>query len=50
MTTRIAILVAIVANTAFAAPAPDYLTEVKPLLSLRCFDCHGGLKQKAKLR
>ena len=50
MSTRIAILVAIVANAAFAAPAPDYLTEVKPLLALRCFDCHGGLKQKAKLR
>ena len=28
----------------------DYLTEVKPLLASRCFDCHGGLKQKAKLR
>ena len=30
--------------------APDYLKEVKPLLASRCFDCHGGLKQKAKLR
>lgn len=50
MTTRIAFLVAIVANTTFAALAPDYLTEVKPLLASRCFDCHGGLKQQAKLR
>ncbi|MGB0580029.1 MAG: c-type cytochrome domain-containing protein, partial [Limisphaerales bacterium] len=50
MSTRIAFLVAIVANAVFAAPAPDYLTEVKPLLASRCFDCHGGLKQKAKLR
>lgn len=30
--------------------APDYLKEVKPLLASRCFDCHGGLKQKGKLR
>ena len=33
-----------------AMAAPDYLTEVKPLFASRCFDCHGGLKQKAKLR
>ena len=30
--------------------APDYLTAVKPLFASRCFDCHGALKQKAKLR
>ena len=30
--------------------APDYVTEVKPLFASRCFDCHGALKQKAKLR
>ena len=30
--------------------APDYLKEVKPLFASRCFDCHGALKQEAKLR
>ena len=30
--------------------APDYLQDVKPLLASRCFDCHGALKQEAKLR
>jgi hypothetical protein len=30
--------------------APDYLKDVKPLLASRCFDCHGALKQEAKLR
>ena len=30
--------------------ATDYLKDVKPLLASRCFDCHGALKQEAKLR
>jgi hypothetical protein len=33
-----------------AAEAPDYLKEIKPLLAARCYACHGGLQQKAKLR
>ena len=28
----------------------DYATEIKPILRERCYACHGGLKQKAKLR
>ncbi|HMF16731.1 MAG TPA: c-type cytochrome domain-containing protein, partial [Gemmataceae bacterium] len=28
----------------------DYLKEIKPLLREKCFACHGGLDQKAKLR
>ena len=28
----------------------DYVRDVKPLLSRRCYACHGALKQKAGLR
>jgi mono/diheme cytochrome c family protein len=28
----------------------DYLRQVKPILTQRCFSCHGALKQKAGLR
>ena len=28
----------------------DYLTQVKPILSTKCYSCHGALKQKGKLR
>ncbi|MBY0228319.1 MAG: DUF1549 domain-containing protein, partial [Gemmataceae bacterium] len=30
--------------------APDYATQVKPLLAARCFACHGALAQKGGLR
>ena len=33
-----------------AAPAADYLKEIKPVLRERCYACHGALKQKADLR
>ena len=36
--------------TASAADAPDYLTQIKPLLRGRCFSCHGALKQESGLR
>ena len=30
--------------------AVDYLTDVKPILTHKCYACHGGLKQQAGLR
>ncbi len=33
-----------------AADGIDYLREVKPLLTARCYACHGGLKQRGELR
>lgn len=30
--------------------ATSYLQDIKPVLKERCFACHGGLKQKGKLR
>ncbi len=32
------------------APAPDYLTEVKPLLAAHCVRCHGATKPRGDLR
>jgi hypothetical protein len=34
----------------FAAERVDYLREVKPILTARCYACHGALKQQGKLR
>src|SRR5436305_946770 len=35
----------------FPADAPvDYAREIKPLLTARCYTCHGALQQKADLR
>lgn len=42
--------IAFLAGTHRGESAPDYVSEVKPLFASRCFDCHGSLKQKAKLR
>ena len=28
----------------------DYLTQIKPLLSVKCYSCHGALKQRSGLR
>jgi hypothetical protein len=28
----------------------DYVRDIKPVLSKRCYSCHGGLQQKAGLR
>src|SRR5262245_36947776 len=30
--------------------AVDYVRDIKPVLSKRCYSCHGGLQQKAGLR
>jgi hypothetical protein len=33
-----------------AATEVDYLRDIKPLLSARCYACHGAVRQKARLR
>jgi hypothetical protein len=48
-----ALLVLFCAATAFAEDQPepvDYVQDVKPILSRRCYSCHGALKQKNDLR
>lgn len=50
---RLMLLLAVVAflPTRLAAGEPvDYLRDIKPVLTQRCFACHGSLKQRAKLR
>ena len=47
---RHAFLFALLAAAAPAARAVDYAKDIKPLLSERCYACHGALKQKAGLR
>ena len=36
--------------TAAAAAAVDFETEIKPILSKRCLECHGPEKQKSSFR
>ncbi|MFP6899861.1 MAG: PSD1 and planctomycete cytochrome C domain-containing protein [Opitutales bacterium] len=44
-------VIALGANDAWSVGQEvDYLTQVKPILSTKCYACHGALKQKAKLR
>ena len=40
----------LLALPAGAASAPDYLREVKPLLTRHCIQCHGAQKEEAGLR
>src|SRR5262245_6289762 len=40
----------VVLCTASAAPAPDFVREVRPLLEAHCVKCHGPEKQKGGLR
>ena len=43
-------LVLLAPAAASAASAPDYARQVKPLLTQRCYSCHGGLQQLGGLR
>ena len=40
----------VLAGSATAAESVDYLRDVKPILSERCYSCHGAVRQKASLR
>jgi mono/diheme cytochrome c family protein len=44
------VLTLLVAGSLRAAEPVDYLREVKPLLTARCYACHGALQQKGALR
>jgi hypothetical protein len=37
-------------STTLAGETIDYVKQIKPILSGRCYACHGTLKQKSKLR
>lgn len=48
---HLSLLIALFSTSlAFAADKVDYLTEIKPLLSEKCYSCHGALKQESDLR
>lgn len=38
------------ATATYAAETVDYLRDIKPILTQRCYGCHGALKQKSGLR
>ena len=38
------------ASQSRAADSIDYIREIKPILTQRCFPCHGAIKQNSKLR
>jgi hypothetical protein len=46
----LAIVLMSLAGPASGAEKTDYLRDVKPILSRRCYACHGALKQKSGLR
>lgn len=46
----VTVCLAAFASAAQADERVDYLKDIKPLLREKCFACHGGLEQKAKLR
>ncbi|AGA27039.1 DUF1553 domain-containing protein [Singulisphaera acidiphila] len=41
---------ALAAGTTLADETVDYVKQIKPIFSARCYSCHGALKQKNKLR
>ncbi len=46
----LAALLLLAAGPAAAGEKPDYLRDVKPILTARCYACHAALRQKAGLR
>src|SRR5262245_25415367 len=49
------LIAGILPGSLFAGDEPgtrlvDYVRDIKPVLSKRCYSCHGGLQQKAGLR
>jgi hypothetical protein len=46
----IALAIGSASSEVVAGPAPDYLRDVKPLLTRKCYSCHGALKQSGGLR
>ena len=46
----IALLLNALGSSLLAAEPVDYLRQVKPLLTVRCYACHGALQQKGGLR
>jgi hypothetical protein len=44
------VLLAAASPAARAEEAVDYLTQVKPILSARCYGCHSALRQQGSLR
>ena len=51
---RIALAILLLIGTvSYAAESPhdvDYASQIKPILSTKCYSCHGGLKQRSGLR
>ncbi|WP_406693708.1 c-type cytochrome domain-containing protein [Singulisphaera sp. Ch08] len=41
---------ALAASATTVAETVDYAKQIKPILSARCYSCHGALKQKSKFR
>ena len=44
------LLVCATPGSVFATDAIDYARDVKPILKIHCFRCHGPLKAKSRLR
>jgi hypothetical protein len=45
-----AFVIAIGSAAVSGAESVDYVREIKPILTQRCFPCHGAIKQNSKLR
>jgi len=44
------LMLVVIAGPGFTAEPVDYMKDVKPILTVRCYACHGSLQQKAGLR